>query len=156
MLWRRRMMQKFGGESFHNSIHVVHAKLALIDQEPISWWFAFEERHGSFDSPNSPNKRSDQQRDDTEMRDEKREVMFAPGPTRERRASEVCPEQDKPDVEPRSAVNISARHFRIETRLIERPFDGGTDQNRQQDDRYLKRCKIIDAALWLPRVVVGL
>src|SRR6059058_6422407 len=79
MLWRRRMMQKFGGESFHNSIHIVHAKLALIDQEPISWRFAFEERHGSFDSPNSPNKRSDQQRDDTEMRDEKREVMFAPG-----------------------------------------------------------------------------
>src|SRR6267142_1483758 len=49
MLWRRRMMQKFGWESFHNSIHIVHAKLALIDEEPISWRCAFEERHGSFD-----------------------------------------------------------------------------------------------------------
>src|SRR5436305_10024916 len=117
MLWRRRMMQKFGGESFHNSIHVVHAKLALIDQEPISWRFAFEERHGSFDSPNSPNKRSDQQRDDTEMRDEKGEVMFAPRPTRERGTGKVCPEQNERDIEPRTTVNISASHFRIETRL---------------------------------------
>src|SRR5438876_12092037 len=114
MLWRRRMMQKFGGESFHNSIHVVHAKLALIDQEPISWRFAFEERHGSFDSPNSPNKRSDQQRDDTEMRDEKREVMFAPGPARERGGGQIGSEEDKPDIEPRRAINIGARNLRIE------------------------------------------
>src|SRR5258708_6386147 len=121
MLWRRRMMQKFGGESLHNSIHIVHAKLALIDQEPISWRFAFEERHGSFNSPNSPNKRSDQQRDDTEMRDKKREVMFAPGPTRERRASKVCPKQDKPDIEPRSPVITRARHFRTEDRLVDSP-----------------------------------
>ena len=149
------MMQKFGGESFHNSIHVVHAKLALIDQEPISWRFAFEERHGSFDSPNSPNKRSDQQCDDAEMRDEKREVMFAPGPTRERRASKVCPEQDKPDVEPRSAVNISARHFRVETRLIERPRDCGNDQHRQQDNGELKRCKKFEERISLPSGMLG-
>src|SRR5436305_15218064 len=99
MLWRRRMMQKFGGESFHNSIHVVHAKLALIDQEPISWRFAFEERHGSFDSPNSPYKRSYQQRDDTEIRDQKCEVMFEPRPTRQRRASKIGPKQNEPDNE---------------------------------------------------------
>src|SRR5207244_11563132 len=112
------MMQKFGGESFHDPIHIVHAKLAFIDEEPISWRFAFEERHGSFDSPNSPNKRSDQQRDDTEMRDQKCEVMFAPRQTRERRARKVCPEQDKPDIERRSPVNISACHFRSETRFL--------------------------------------
>src|SRR5437899_9096665 len=114
MLWRRRMMQKFGGESFHNSIHVVHAKLAFIDEEPISWRFAFEERHGSFDSPNSPNERSDEQRDDTEMCDKKCEVMFTPGPARERGAGKVRAEQNKPEIEPRSTVNISARNLRIE------------------------------------------
>src|SRR5437660_12582618 len=101
MLWRWRMMQKFGGESFHDPIHIVHAKLAFIDQEPISWRFAFEERHGSFDFLNSPDKRSDQQRDDTEMRDEKGEVRFAPRPTRERGTGKVCPEQNDPVVEPR-------------------------------------------------------
>src|SRR4029077_6936031 len=57
-----RMMQKFGGKSFHDPIHIVHAELAFIDEEPISWRFAFEERRGSFDSPNSPDKRSDEQR----------------------------------------------------------------------------------------------
>src|SRR5881227_815264 len=50
------------------------------------------------------------------MCDKKRDMMFAPRPTRERRARKVCPEQDKPDIEPRSPVNISACHFRIEFR----------------------------------------
>src|SRR4029077_17703235 len=114
MLWRRRMMQKFGGESFHNSIHIVHAKLALIDQQPISWRFAFEERHGSFDSPNSPDKRSDEQRDDPEMRDEKRDVMFAPGPARKRGTGKIRAEQNQPEIEPRRSVNVSARNLSIE------------------------------------------
>src|SRR5882757_10015243 len=155
MLWRRRMMQKFGWESFHNSIHIVHAKLALIDEEPISWRCAFEERHGSFDSPNSPNKRSDQQRDDTEMRDEKRHMMFAPGPTRKRGTCKVCSKQNKPDIEPRSTVNISARHFRIETRLIERPRDCGNDQHRQQDNGQLKRCEKFEERVSLPSGLLG-
>src|SRR5213076_2598923 len=131
MLWRRRMMQKLRCIAFYDPIGIVDTQLAFIDQEPTCWRFAFEKRNGSFDSPNSADKRSDQQRDDTEMRDEKREVMFAPRPTRERRARKVCPEQDKPDIEPRSPVNISACHFRIETRFVERPRDCGNDQHRQ-------------------------
>ena len=97
----------------------MHAKLALIDEEPISWRFAFEECDGSFDSPNSPNKRTDQQRDDTEMRDQKRKMMFAPGPTRKRGTGKVRAEQNKPEIEPRRSVNVGARDFRIEARFVE-------------------------------------
>src|SRR5467141_58979 len=114
MLRRRRMMQKFRGKAFHDSIDIVHTKLALIDQEPIRWRFAFEQRHRSFYSPNSPDERSDQKRNDTEMRDEKREMMFAPGPTGKRGAGKVRPEQDKPEIEPRRSVNVGARNLRIE------------------------------------------
>src|SRR4030095_6445205 len=76
MLWRRRMMQKLGGIAFYESIDIVDAQLAFIDQEPICWRFAFEKRDCSFNSPNSADEGSDQQRDDTEMRDEKCEMMF--------------------------------------------------------------------------------
>src|SRR5439155_930037 len=76
MLRRRRMMQKFRGIAFHDSIDIVYTKLALIHEEPISWRFTFEKRYGPFDSPNPAEERSDQQRDNTEMRDEKREVRL--------------------------------------------------------------------------------
>src|SRR5262249_46475853 len=66
-LWRWGMMQKLGGIAFYNSIDIVDAQLAFIDQEPIRWWFAFEKRDCSFDSPNSADKGSDQQGDDTKM-----------------------------------------------------------------------------------------
>src|SRR6266567_5371245 len=114
MLRRRRMMQKFRGIAFHDSIDIVYTKLALIDEEPIGWRFTFEKRHGSFDSPNPPDERSDQQRDDTEMRDEKREVMFTPWPTRKRGGGQIGSEQYKPNIEPRRAINISACNLRIE------------------------------------------
>src|SRR5206468_9858172 len=77
MLRRRRMMQKFRGITFHNSIDVMHTKLTLINKEPICRRFAFEKRDSSFDSPNPADERPDQQRDDAEMRDEKRKMMFA-------------------------------------------------------------------------------
>ena len=119
MLRRWRMMQKLSGIAFYDPIDIVDAQLAFIDQEPIRWRFAFEKRDGSFDPPDSADERSDQQRNDTEMRDEKCEMMFAPGPTRERGTGKVCPEQNKPEIEPGRPVNVGARNFRIETRLIE-------------------------------------
>src|SRR6267378_1274191 len=112
MLCRRRMMQKFGGKSFHDPIHIVNAKLAFLDEEPISWRFALEERHGSFDSQNSPNEGTNQQRDDPEMGNQKCNVMFAPGPTRKRGAGKVRAEQNNPEIEPRRSVNVGACNLR--------------------------------------------
>ncbi len=123
------MMQKFRRISFHNSIDIVHPQLALIDQETIGWRFAFEECDGAFDSPNSPDKRSDQECNDTEMRDEKCQMMFAPGPTGERGAGKVRAEQNKPEIEPRRPIDVSARHLRVESRFIERARDCGDDEH---------------------------
>src|SRR6266487_5231743 len=92
VLWRRRMMQKFGWITFHDSIAIVHTKLALIDQKPIGWRFAFEDRDCSFDSQNSADERADQQCDDAQMRDEKCKMMLAPRPTRQRGTGKVRPE----------------------------------------------------------------
>src|SRR5213596_265515 len=89
---RRRMMQKFRGITFHDSIDVVHAKLALIDQKPIGWRFAVEKRDCSFDSPNSAYERPNQQRDDAEVRDEKCKMMFTPRPARQRGTGKIRPE----------------------------------------------------------------
>src|SRR5882724_8389193 len=114
MLRTRRMMQKFRGIAFHDPINIVHAKLAFIDEEPISWRFAFEKRDCPFVSPNSADKRPDQECNDTQMRDEKREMMFTPRPARERGTGKIRPEQDKPDIEPWRPINISARNLRIE------------------------------------------
>src|SRR6266496_1577668 len=122
---------------------------------PICWRFAFEKRDCSFDSPNSADEGSDQQRNDTEMRDEKREMMFAPGPTRERGTGKVCPEQNKPEIEPRGSVNIGARNLRIETRLVERPCDRSDDDHREQYDREFKRCKKFEDRIALPDGLLG-
>src|SRR6266446_4696707 len=121
----RRMMQKFRGITFNDSINVVHTKLALIDQEPIGWRFAFEKRYRSFDSQNSADERTDQQRDDAEVRDEKCKMMFAPRPARQRGTGKVRPEQDQPDVEPRRTVDVSPRNFRVETRFVNRSRNRG-------------------------------
>ena len=65
----------------------------LIDQETVAWRFAFEERDGAFDSPDPPDERPDQQRDNAEMRNEKGNMMFSPGPTGKRRAGQVRAEK---------------------------------------------------------------
>src|SRR5439155_7670384 len=115
MLPIRRMMQKFRSKSFCDSIDIVHEQLALIDKETIRWPLPFEERHGSFDSKNPTDERSNQQGDDAEMRYEKGKMMFAPGPAREGGDGEVSAEQNEPEIEPRRTVNVSARDFRVET-----------------------------------------
>jgi len=66
MLRRRRMIAKTRrGNPFTIPSTSWTRSWAFIDKEPISWRLAFEKRHGSFDSPNSPNERSGEQRDDT-------------------------------------------------------------------------------------------
>src|SRR5881628_3845027 len=120
MLWRWRMMQEFSRIAFHDSINIVNAQLALVNKEPIRWRFAFEERDCPFDSPNPPDERADQQRDDAEMRDEEGKMMFAPRPARQRGTGKVRPEQNQPDIKPWRAIDVGARNFRVETRFINR------------------------------------
>src|SRR5438067_1382876 len=58
LLWCRGMMQKLRGIAFYDPVDIVDSQLALINQEPTCWRFAFEKRDGSFDSPNSADKGS--------------------------------------------------------------------------------------------------
>src|SRR5438552_18511305 len=111
VLRRWRVMQEFRGIAFYDSINVVHAKLTLIDQKAIRWRFAFEERDCSFDSPNSADERADQQGVDAEVRDEKRQMMFAPGPARQRGTLNVRPEQHEPEFEPCRAVDVGEHKY---------------------------------------------
>ena len=134
MLWRWRMMQEFSRIAFHDSINIVNAQLALVNKEPVRWRFAFEERDCPFDSPNPPDERADQQRDDAEMRDEECKMMFTPGPARERGTGKIRSQQNQPEIEPRRAINIGARNFRVETRFVNRAGDRCHDQYREQND----------------------
>jgi hypothetical protein len=52
----------------------------IHDEKTIGWRIAFKEGYRAFDSPNPADKRSNQQGNDADMGDDKREVMFAPGP----------------------------------------------------------------------------
>src|SRR5438034_11232981 len=89
MVWRWRMMQEFSRIAFHDSINIVNAQLAFVNQKPVRWRFAFEERDCPFDSPNPADERSDQQRDDAEMSNDKCKMMFAPVRARERGTGKV-------------------------------------------------------------------
>src|SRR6266542_3718716 len=150
ILWRRGMMQKLSGIAFYDSIDIVDAQLTFVDQKPIRWWFALEKRDCSFDSPNSADKRSDQQRNDTKVRDEKRQMMFTPRPTRKRGTGKVCSKQNEPEIEPRRSVNIGTRNLRVETRFIERACDCRDNYYREQDDREFKRREKFEDRIALP------
>ena len=111
----------------------------FIDQEAVRGRLAFKKRDRSFNAPDAPDQRARQQGDDAEMRDEKRDVMFFPRPARESRDSEVRGEKNEPGVEPRRAVNVSARHFRVEARFVKRAGYGTDDENGEQNDGELER-----------------
>ena len=107
-------MDKFGRVTFDDPIGVVNAKLMLIDEQPVIRRIAFEKRDRSFDSPNASDERAGQQRDDAQMRDEKCNVMFLPGPAGESRHRQVRRQKNEPEIEPGCAVDICARDFRVE------------------------------------------
>jgi hypothetical protein len=77
-------MNEFDRVTFLHAVGVEDCELMLIDQEAVARRFAFEKSDGSFDSPSSADERPGQKRDDAEMRDEKGDVMFFPGPAGER------------------------------------------------------------------------
>ena len=89
------------------------------------------------------------------MRDEKRDMVFAPGPTRERGTCKVCSKQNKPKIEPWSPVDIGAGNLRIEARFIDCPCDRGDDNHRKQDDREFKRRKKLEDRIALPGRLLG-
>src|SRR5260370_8512320 len=130
MLWSWRMMQKFRGIAFYDPVHIMHAELMLIYQQTIRRPFAFEKSDGSRGSRERADERSDQQRDDAEMRDQERKMMFAPRPAGESGDGEVRAEQNEPEIKPRRAVNVGASDLRIETRFVNRSRDRGDDQHR--------------------------
>ena len=148
-------MQKFRRITFNNSIDIVDAELMLIDQQSIGRRLAFKKRDRALDTRNPADERANQQRDDAEMSDEKRGVIFFPGPTRERRRSQVRAEQNKPEIEPRRSVNVSACHFRVETRFVESAYDRARDEDRQQHDGKLERREKLEDRVLLPRGLVG-
>src|SRR4029077_12401500 len=107
MLRCRWMMQKFSGKSFHHSIDILHSQLMFVDKQPIRWRLTFKNCKGALNSPNPPDERAGQQRDDAEMCNEKGNVMFAPGPAREGRDGYVRGQEHKQEIEPGRAINVS-------------------------------------------------
>ena len=150
MLRSGRPMNEFGRVTFDDPIGVADAELMLIDEQTVARRFAFEKRDRSFDSPDASDERSGQERDDAEMRDEKGNVMFFPRPAGQRRHRQVRREKKEPDIEPGSAVDIRARHFRIEGRFVKRAGDRADDQDGEQHDRQLERREKAENRIALP------
>src|SRR3954470_11558524 len=84
------------------------------------------------------------------MGNEKANVMFFPGPARESRDGEVRREKDEPHIEPGRAVDVGARHFRVEARFVERSGDRPDDQDREEDDGQLERGEELENRISLP------
>ena len=89
MLRIRRMVQKFRGITFDDPVEIMDAKLMLIDQQSVRRRFALEERDCAFDAKDPADERPNQKRDDAEMSNKKRGVIFFPGPTRERGRGQI-------------------------------------------------------------------
>lgn len=150
-----RMMQKFRRITFNNSIDIVDAELMLIDQQSIGRRLAFKNRDRPLDTKNPANERANQKRNDAEMGDEKRGVIFLPGPARERGRGQIRAEQNEPGIEPRRAIDVSARYFGVETRFVECTDNRTRDEHSQQHDGKLERREKLEDRVLLPRGLVG-
>lgn len=75
-------MNELDRVAFLDAAGIVEVQLMLVEKQPVRGRFAFEECDGSFDSPDSSDERTGQERDDAEVGDEKRNVMFFPPPAR--------------------------------------------------------------------------
>ena len=151
----RRPVNELRRITFDDPIRVAHAQLMLIHEQPVRRRLALEERERAFHAPETSDERSEEQRNDAEMRDEKRHVMLLPRPARERRDGEIGDEKKQPEIKPRRAVDISARHLRIESRFPNRARDAGHDEHRQQHHRQLERSEELENAVALPAGAAG-
>src|SRR6266404_166758 len=150
MIRIRWMMLKFRSVTFDDAVGVMDAELMLIDKEPIGWRLAFEKCDCAFRSPNPANERTGEQGDDAEVSDKKGDVMLSPRPARDRGDGEVRAKQNQPKIEPRRTVNVGARHVRVETRFVKSSGDRGNNQNREQNNGELERCKKTKERIFLP------
>src|SRR5256885_3657697 len=155
MLWVRRVMQKFRRITFDDSIDIVDAELMLIDQQSIGRRLAFKKRDRALDPKCPPDERANQKRDDAEMGNEERAVIFFPGPTRKCGRSQIRAEQNEPGIKPRRAIDISARYFGVETRFVESSDNRTRDEDRQQHDGELERREELEDHVLLPSGLVG-
>src|SRR5437763_8203645 len=104
MLRRWRTMQEFRAITLQHAIGIMNAQLMFIDEQPVGRWVAFRQGNRPFDSVNATDERAGQQRSDTEMGDEKGNVMLAPRPPRESGDGEISAEYDAPEIEPVRAI----------------------------------------------------
>ena len=145
-----RPMNELGRVTFHDAVGITDAQLMFIDEEAIRGRLAFKQSDRSFDPADASDERAGQERDDAKMGDQKRDVMFFPRPAREGGDGEVRGEENEPGVEPGRAVNVGARHFRVEGRLVERPGDRADDEDGEEDDGELDRREELEDRVALP------
>src|SRR5438552_11402033 len=106
-------MQEFRGITLGDPVDIANTELMLINQQPICRRIIFEKRNRAFDPPNPTNEGTGKQRNDTEVSDEKCDMMLFPRPARKCRDGKVRAEQNEPKVEPGRSIYISARYFGV-------------------------------------------
>ena len=84
------------------------------------------------------------------MSNEKGDVMFFPGPAREGGSRQVGREKNQPEIEPRRAINVGARNFRVEAGFLDRAGDRANDQDRKQNDCEFERSEELKEGVTLP------
>ena len=123
-------MEELRPKSFDEAVGIMHTQLMFVDQQAIRRRLSFEKCEGTFNSPNTTDKRASQERDNTQMGNEEGDVVFTPGPARQSGNSEIRREQNQPKIKPRRSIDVSPRYFGVEARFIDRAGNAGDDQNR--------------------------
>src|SRR3954469_19866491 len=143
-------MNEFHRITLHDAVSITDPKLMLVDQQPVRRRFAFEQRYRSFNTPYPPHQRTGEESNDSEVSDQKCDVMFFPGPARESRDGEAGREKKEPDIEPGRTIDIGARNLGVEARLVNRAGDRADNQDGEKHDRELERREKPEDRIALP------
>ena len=88
---------------------------------------------------------SPQQGNDASMGDDETEMVALPRPAGGGRTDEIQAEENKPEVEPRRAIDISAGHSGIEAGLQKRGGGADSRESNKEQNGQIQRAKSIDS-----------
>ena len=117
---------------------------ASVCRDAVDGRSIFAEGYVSFETGLHPDHRADEEGDYSIVGNDKADVPFLPRPPGERDCEKIDTKDGQPDLKPGGFVNVSLCDLCVEIGLRERRDRAGDGDRRQEDERKLKRSKIVN------------
>ena len=117
-----------------------------IEENLVSGWGSAGKVKRAFESAGTTKEGTCEKNDDACVGDHESDVVALPRPPGEGRADEVKAKKNKPQVEPRGSVYVSARHAGTEPGLEKGGRDTNSCESDEEKHSQMERSKCIDCS----------